>query len=254
MDDLRPDAHDEHQDEAPAAEGADAPVADRLSAYGREPGGESAQTHDPAVEARAGSAPEGPTPSPEPEEPAEPHQGEDALEPGSIASGPSETEQRRRLALRRRRGASSAGGGKERTKDRRVKKLVGLKIGASQIAAAQIVNNGAPELVEVFREPLEPGLVVSGEIRDPDALGDALRRFFELHKLPKRDIRLGLANNRIGVRVFEIEGVTDPKQLENAIRFRAEEVLPIPLDQAVLDYVVLDDEARPDGTPVSTLR
>ena len=99
----------------------------------------------------------------------------------------------------------------EGRKEKRAKKLVGLKIGASQIAAAQVVNNGAPELVEVFREPLEPGLVVSGEIRDPDALGDALKRFFELHKLPKRGIRLGVSNNRIGVRIFEIEGVSDPR-------------------------------------------
>ena len=85
-----------------------------------------------------------------------------------------------------------------------------------------------------------PASSSSGEIRDPDALGDALKRFFELHKLPKRGVRLGVSNNRIGVRIFEIEGVSDPPQLENAIRFRAEEVLPIPLDQAVLDYVVLE--------------
>ncbi len=125
---------------------------------------------------------------------------------------------------------------------------MGLKIGASQIAAAHIVNNGAPELVEIAREPIEAGLVVSGEIRDPEALGDALKRFFDLHKLPKRAVRLGIANNRIGVRTFEIEGVSDPQMLENAIRFRAEEVLPIPLDQAVLDYVVLEEQVREDGT------
>ena len=100
----------------------------------------------------------------------------------------------------------------------------------------------------MFREPLEPGLVVSGEIRDPDALGDALKRFFELHKLPKRGVRLGVSNNRIGVRIFEIDGVADEQQLENAIRFRAEEVLPIPLDEAVLDYAVLDEREREDGT------
>jgi type IV pilus assembly protein PilM len=164
-----------------------------------------------------------------------------------------------RRSFRRRR-AATAGATDERAsekhraakpkrgKDRKAKRLVGLKIGASQIAAAEVVNNGAPELVEVFREPLEPGLVVQGEIRDPEGLALALKRLFELHKLPKRGIRLGLANNRIGVRVFEIEGVTDEQQLDNAIRFRAEEVLPIPLDQAVLDYVVLDDSVREDGT------
>ena len=136
---------------------------------------------------------------------------------------------------------------KER-KDKRSKKLVGLKIGASQIAAAHVVNNGSPELVEIAREPLEQGIVVSGEIRDPEVLGDALKRFFELHKLPKNAVRLGVSNNRIGVRTFEIEGISDPQMLENAIRFRAEEVLPIPLDQAVLDYVVLDERTAEDGT------
>lgn len=134
------------------------------------------------------------------------------------------------------------------TRGKHAKKLVGLKIGSSQIAAARIENNGSPELVEVVREPLAAGLVSAGEIRDPDALAEALKGFFARHKLPKKGIRLGLSNNRIGVRVFEIEGVMDERQLENAIRYRAEEVLPIPLDQAVLDYVVLGEDTR-DGTP-----
>jgi type IV pilus assembly protein PilM len=151
------------------------------------------------------------------------------------------------MELRRRTKPADA---PQKPKARRPKKLVGLKIGASQLAAARVVNNGAPELVEVVREPLEPGVVVSGEIRDANALASALSRFFELHKLPKKGVRLGISNNRIGVRVFELEGITDERQLENAVRFRAEEVLPIPLDEAVLDWVVLEDRAREDGTSV----
>ena len=272
--DLGHDARDEEPEEItalepePDDEAIDAVVLDRLAAYGHTSELEQPEETDDAtvevVELVETLVSRTETPivdevgvveeshavevvleaQPEPDEP----------EVGTIAAGPSEPEWRRRLALRHRRDSSSA---RQSTKISKTSKgpkmLVGLKIGASQIAAAQIVNNGAPELVEVFREPLEPGLVVSGEIRDPDALGEALKRFFELHKLPKRGIRLGLANNRIGVRVFEIEGVTDPQQLDNAIRFRAEEVLPIPLDQAVLDYVVLDDEAREDGTPVKRI-
>ncbi len=158
----------------------------------------------------------------------------------------------RQEELKAAKKAGKATGG-DRQGDRRVKKLVGLKIGASQIAAARVHNNGAPELVEVVREPLEPGLVAAGEIRDAAALASVLERFFERHKLPKKGVRLGLSNNRIGVRVFEIEGVEDERQLENAIRFRAEEVLPIPLDEAVLDYVVLGDAEREDGTTVSRI-
>jgi type IV pilus assembly protein PilM len=130
------------------------------------------------------------------------------------------------------------------------KKLVGLKIGASQLAAARVLNNGSAQVAQVARGPLEPGIVVGGELRDPDRLADALRAFFARHKLPKRGVRLGIANSRIGVRVFELEGIDDPRQLANAIRFRAQEALPIPLDEAVLDYQVLDERVDEDGRTV----
>ncbi len=127
------------------------------------------------------------------------------------------------------------------------KRLVGLKIGASQIAAARVANNGSVELLQVVRTPLEPGVIVGGELRDPEALAAALRDFFRRHKLPKKGVRLGVANNRIGVRTFEISGIDDPKQLENAVRYRAQEVLPIPLEEAVLDYQILSETVGPDG-------
>ncbi len=104
------------------------------------------------------------------------------------------------------------------------------------------INNGStPELVQVVRGPLDHGIVVGGELRDPEALAVALRDFFKRHNLPKRGIRLGIANNRIGVRTFDVIGIDDPKQLANAIRFRAQEVLPIPIEDAVLDYQVLSE-------------
>jgi type IV pilus assembly protein PilM len=132
-------------------------------------------------------------------------------------------------------------------KEKKEKRLVGLKIGASQIAAARVVNNGSPELLQAVRAPLEPGIVVGGELRDPEALAVALKEFFRRNKLPKRGVRLGVANNRIGVRTFEITGIDDPKQLANAVRYRAQEVLPIPLEEAVLDYQILSETVGADG-------
>jgi type IV pilus assembly protein PilM len=130
---------------------------------------------------------------------------------------------------------------------KRAKRLVGLKIGASQLAAARIVNNGTPELCQIAREDLEPGLVVGGELREPELLAEALRAFFRKHRLPRQNVRLGIANNRIGVRIFEIGGITDPRQLENAIRFRAQEALPIPIEEAVLDFHLLGERVDAEG-------
>jgi type IV pilus assembly protein PilM len=133
---------------------------------------------------------------------------------------------------------------------KRAKRVVGLKLGASQIAAARVVNNGSPELVQVARENIDPGLIVGGELREPELLADALRAFFRRNKLPRQGVRLGIANNRIGVRIFEIAGISDPRQLENAVRFRAQEVLPIPIEEAVLDYHVLGERTDDEGNPL----
>lgn len=283
---LRPGGDDEAFEYDDVQPDLDPQVVDRLSAYASDEVGDLPDPHD-AYPALTGSQPENRDLAVEVAAAAEPaavdeaesnEPGEEDEPPGSYGTDPVEAEQspvaeveveaeveappaaesevpvtapRRSFRLGPGDGApkSERAPREKRGSNKKAKRLVGLKIGASQIVAAEVVNNGAPELVEVFREPLEPGLVVSGEIRDPEALAVALKRLFELHKLPKRGVRLGLANNRIGVRVFEIDGVEDAQQLDNAIRFRAEEVLPIPLDQAVLDYVVLEDAVREDGTP-----
>jgi type IV pilus assembly protein PilM len=143
-------------------------------------------------------------------------------------------------------GESAASAGRKRARltgrrTGRTKRLVGLKIGASQIAAATIVNNGKPELVHVARMDLEPGIVVGGEVRDPERLGAALGEFFKKNNLPKRNVRLGISTNRVGVRTFDLPAIVDRKQLDNAIRFRAQEVLPVPIHDAVLDYRVLNE-------------
>ena len=132
----------------------------------------------------------------------------------------------------------------------RHKQLVGLKIGGSQLAAARVRNNGHVEVTQLARAPLEAGIVVGGELRDPEALAEALKAFFARHKLPKRNVRLGIANNRIGVRTLDVVGIDDPKQLANAIRFRAQEALPIPIEEAVLDYQVLSEGTTEEGESV----
>ena len=128
------------------------------------------------------------------------------------------------------------------------RKIVGLKIGASQLAAAVVQEiDGRHELIELARTPLEPGIVLDGEVRDSDALVSALRAFFADQKLPTKDVRIGIASNRIGVRTFEIAGIDDEARFDNAVRFKAHEVLPIAVSDSVLDYRVLEDRQLESG-------
>jgi type IV pilus assembly protein PilM len=125
--------------------------------------------------------------------------------------------------------------------------VVGLRIGSSQLAAARIANNGHAELQQLARADLDRGVVVNGEVRDADALTRALKSFFSSNKLPKGAVRLGIASNRIGVRTLDVPAIDDPLQFENAIRFRAQELLPIPVTEAILDHVVLSESTNAEG-------
>ena len=127
--------------------------------------------------------------------------------------------------------------------------LVGLKIGATQLAAAHVANaNGSPRLVQLARQPLPHGIVGDGEVRDPAALAAGLREFFAVNKLPRRGVRIGIATNHVGVRIFELAGIDDERQLANAVLFRAHEAVSIPIDEAVIDYRVISENVDDEGT------
>jgi type IV pilus assembly protein PilM len=156
-------------------------------------------------------------------------------------NGSKKTMLKRDISLNFWKRAASASAGARKPEPTRHKQVVGLKIGSSQLAAALVVNNGGPRLTNAAREELNDGIVVGGEVRDPEALAAALDAFFTQNGFPRRKIRLGIGSNRVGVRVFERPEVDDPRQLANAIRFRAHEALPIPIEEAMLDYHVVDD-------------
>jgi type IV pilus assembly protein PilM len=138
---------------------------------------------------------------------------------------------------------SRFGGGKSSSGE-----FVGVKLGATQIAAARVANGSSgPKLLQVERQALPSGIVVSGEVTDVAALTAGLDEFFRTSKLPRKGVRIGLATNHVGVRVFDLAGIDDEAQLANAVLFRAHEVVSIPVDEAVIDYRVISEETDANG-------
>jgi type IV pilus assembly protein PilM len=127
------------------------------------------------------------------------------------------------------------------------KSLVGLEIEAGSIAAAEIRVNGSSQLTATAIAPLPPGAFHDGEVVDPDAVAATLKALFAENDLSPR-VRLGIANQRVVVRTMRLPAIEDPKELEAAVRFEAEERIPMPLDQAVLDYRVIGGSDGGEGT------
>jgi type IV pilus assembly protein PilM len=131
--------------------------------------------------------------------------------------------------------------------------VVGLEIEAGSVAATEVHVNGRAEVVGHGIMELEPGLFSEGEVADVDHLADALRELVTTNKLGK-DVRLGVANQRVVVRLLHLPLIEDPKELDTAVRFQAQEQLPMPSDEATIDWQLIPppmaDPAAADGMDV----
>jgi type IV pilus assembly protein PilM len=121
---------------------------------------------------------------------------------------------------------------------------VGLDIDGRYIAAAQVQGD---RFVSGASHDLPDGLLRDGEVTDPAALAQELKTFAAEARLP-RNVRLGVANQQIVVRVVELPRIEDEKQRDAAVRFQASEAIAMPLDEAVLDHQLAGYTQAPDGT------
>src|SRR5436190_12710136 len=121
----------------------------------------------------------------------------------------------------------------------KTRSVVGLDIEPGFVAAAEFSHNGSPVLVRAATTSLGPGLFHEGEVVDVEALADRLRAFFRDNDLPKK-VRLGVASQKMAVRVMELPAIEDEQELDAAIRFQAQEELPMPVEQAVIDHRLLE--------------
>lgn len=124
--------------------------------------------------------------------------------------------------------------------------LVGLDIQPGYVSAVQARVNGSILVQRAAGAPLPPDTVREGEVLDGAALSETLRAMFHESRLDKR-VRVGIANQRTVLRTLELPPLTDRKELATAVRFQAEDQVPMPLDNAVLDFHALGVIDTPTG-------
>jgi type IV pilus assembly protein PilM len=133
-----------------------------------------------------------------------------------------------------------------KSRRREDKSIVGLELDPSHLAAAQVAVNGKISVTSGAVAELRPGIVRDGEVADPLALTEELRALFADSDLPKQ-VRLGIANQRIVVRTLDVAPIDDPKLLEEVVRAEAPDHIPVPMDEAILDFQPLGTVETPAG-------
>jgi type IV pilus assembly protein PilM len=123
-------------------------------------------------------------------------------------------------------------------------RAVGLDIDRGALKAVQISESGGNyALQHVGYRKLPPGAVSEGEVADGDLLAAELKEFWSSHSFKGKTVYLGVANQKVVVRLLDFPRMS-PDDLKGAIGFEAQDHIPMPVDEAILDYMVLGPQGE----------
>ena len=126
------------------------------------------------------------------------------------------------------------------------KTRVGLDVGSTAVRAAELsIGSDPPTLVRAAQVPLPPGAVESGEVKDIDAVAGAMKELWQRGGFKSKDVIMGVGNQRLVVREVTVPALPE-KELRESLRFQVADMIPIPIDDAVLDYDILEEHEQ-DG-------
>jgi type IV pilus assembly protein PilM len=124
---------------------------------------------------------------------------------------------------------------------------VGLDIGSEAVRAALVeTSKSGVELKRFGEVPLPPSVVSAGEIIDEGAVTEAVSALWKRYRLPKKRVVIGIANQRVIVRQVDVPHLEED-ELAEALPFQVQDAIPIPIEEAVLDFVPLEEYTTPSG-------
>jgi type IV pilus assembly protein PilM len=122
---------------------------------------------------------------------------------------------------------------------------VGLDIGTDFIRAAQVKPSGSGvALVAYGVAPVPFGAVVEGEIVDPLSVSTAMRELWRHAGFHIKDVSIGVSNQKVVVRLIDLPFMAR-QELAGAIQYQAQDYIPIPVEEAILDFQIIGDYMTP---------
>lgn len=118
---------------------------------------------------------------------------------------------------------------------------IGLDLGSSQIKLMQLrQEQGQIFLHQYGIYDLPEEAMTAGRITDTAILSDRLAWIFKRRRFHRNRVNLCIGSQAIILRQMQLPKMA-PREIPAALRFQAEKEIMIPIDEAVIDYIVLGE-------------
>lgn len=132
--------------------------------------------------------------------------------------------------------------------------VVGIDIGSASLRAVEVSDPGAakPTLLRYHKVPLPEGAVSNGEVLEPHTVATALKQLWSDGGFKSKNVVLGIGSQRVFVRDLSVPKMS-LKRIRESLPFEVQEMLPIPVVDALLDFYPISEEAGEQGPVVNGL-
>jgi len=134
------------------------------------------------------------------------------------------------------------------------KSIVGLDISSAAIRGVEVADphGSRPTVVRIAEVPTPDGAVSRGEVLEPNTVAGALKELWSVGRFRSRNVVLGMGNQRVLSR-----DLTVPKapiaQIRQSLPFQVQEMLPVPVGDAILDFYPTSEGVGESGPVLNGL-
>lgn len=131
--------------------------------------------------------------------------------------------------------------------------VVGVDIGSSALRAVELSDDRSrPSVLRLGTIELPEGAVRGGEVMEPNTVATCLKRLWSQAGFRSKDVVLGMGNQRVLVRDLTVPKMS-AERIRESLPFLVQELLPVPVADAVLDFYPVAEVDGGSGPMVSGL-
>jgi len=135
-----------------------------------------------------------------------------------------------------------------------VASVVGIDIGSTAVRAVELTgaDRELPTVLKYHAVPLPAGAVLRGEVQEINTVAAALRQLWSVGGFGSKNVVLGMGNHRVLVRDLAVPKASMAR-IRESLPFHVQDMLPVPVADALLDFYPIAERADEAGPQVQGL-